>query len=211
MIRCFREANVSKIVSTPAGLDEVLDGVVARMAKEKRRDWRAKIQLARQKMHERMLFAETFCRLGGNVSDLARELRINRNTAMKRLKETEVVLAIERCRARTLAKAQEKTQVTADEMLASLARDLKFDPAKMYDEKGVMKSIHEIDEDTRLALRGLDTDQIRKRGKVIGVSVKAKFPEKTTAREQGMKHFGLYKEDNKQKGESLALTVVFGK
>ncbi len=151
----------------------------------------------------RKLFIEAYCTNGGNGTEAAKAAgfapKSAECTASRLLRDAKVSEAVEARRAEVLAKAQEKTQLTADEVLASLARDIRFDPAKLYDESGALKAIHEMDEDTRLALRGLEVDQIKVEGIAIGHTVKAKFPEKTAAREQGMKHFGLYKEDNAQR------------
>lgn len=89
------------------------------------------------------------------------------------------------------AQALKAARITANDTMASLARDLNFDPARLFDEDGRLKKIHELDPDTRMALRGVDVDD--------DGTLKIKFPEKTAAREQAMKHFGLYERDNKQK------------
>ncbi len=97
----------------------------------------------------------------------------------------------------------DRAKATSDEVIISATRDIRFDPAKLYNEDGSMKRIHELDEDTRLALRGMEVNQITvgkgNEAVVIGYTKKVKFPEKTAAREQLMKHFGLYDLDNSQK------------
>ena len=57
--------------------------------------------------------------------------------------------------------------------------------------KGEPKELWELDEDMRLALRGYKKD--------ANGNVEFKFREKTAAREQAFKHFGLYERDNEQK------------
>lgn len=122
-------------------------------------------------------------------------------------KDVVVRAALESRQGEVLAQAQDQTLLTAKEVLRSGARDLRFDPAKLYyqdgPKKGQIKPIWEMDEDTRLALRGTEVDEIAigngENKAVIGQTVKVKFPEKTAAREQMMKHFGLYEVDNKQK------------
>lgn len=100
-------------------------------------------------------------------------------------------------------RALREAMLTANESVASLARDIKFDPASVFHKDGRPKMVHEIDEPTRVALRGYKVRAITKgtgkKMKVIGYDVEVKFPEKTAAREQAMKHFGLYERDNKQK------------
>jgi phage terminase small subunit len=87
--------------------------------------------------------------------------------------------------------------------MASIARDIRFDPARLVHEDGRPKQLHELDPDTRLALRGFKMEPVKRRAgkgrQVIGYKVEWKFPEKIAAREQAMKHLGLYERDNKQK------------
>lgn len=116
----------------------------------------------------------------GRASDKAAE-RMSHNVA--------VVAEIERRRSEVVAKAQENTQLTVDEVLASLARDIRFDPLKVFKD-GKLVPFDEMDPDTRRAIRGLSYDA---KGQP-----NIKFPEQTAAREQGMKHFGLYEKDNEQ-------------
>jgi hypothetical protein len=40
--------------------------------------------------------------------------------------------------------------------MASLARDIHFDPARLFHEDGRPKQLHELDEPTRVALRGME-------------------------------------------------------
>jgi phage terminase small subunit len=159
----------------------------------------------------RALFVEAFCENGGNATKAAITAGYSRKTARAQgsrlLTGVDVAKAIAERRAAMLVKAQAKTDLTAEEVLRSLARDIRFDPAKLYNEDGSMKAIHELDEDTRLALRGVETlEEFAGRGddrELTGYTKKVKFPEKTAAREQGMKHFGLYEEDNKQQPPTL--------
>ena len=157
------------------------------------------------------LFVEAFVTNSGNATQAAITAGYSEKSARRigtRLStDVHIAAEIEKRRAQALATAQEKTQLTADEVLASLARDIRFDPAKLLNERGAMKPIHEIDEDTRLALRSFEIDEIKVDGCVIGQTVKVKFPEKTSAREQGMKHFGLYEKDNNQQPVATNVSI----
>ena len=160
----------------------------------------------------RVKFIEAYIQNGGNGAEAAIAAGFAANsakvTASRLLTNANLRKEIERRRSEVIEIAQEKTQLTADEVMASLARDLRFDPAKCYDESGGFKDIHDIDLDTRLALRGMEVDQIKSDGAVIGHTVKLKFPEKTSAREQGMKHFGLYKENNEQSKSPIQVAII---
>jgi hypothetical protein len=70
-----------------------------------------------------------------------------------------------------------------------VARVLRFDPARLFHADGTRKELHEIDEPTRLALHvELDGEG----------NVKYRSPDKKAAREQLMKHLGLFEKDNRQ-------------
>jgi phage terminase small subunit len=87
-------------------------------------------------------------------------------------------------------KRLEAARLEADEVILSAARVLRFDPARLFHENGTRKNMHELDEATRLALSGeLDDNG----------ALKLKFPDKNAAREQLMKHLGLFEKDNTQK------------
>lgn len=162
----------------------------------------------------RALFVEAHIANGGNGMEAAKTAGYSPKSAKCKasllLKDPKIAEAIEKRRAEVLAKAQEKTELTAVEVMESLARDLRFDPAKLYDDKRRLKPIPELDEDTRMALRGVEIDEIKigrgENAKAIGNTVKIKFPEKTAAREQGMKRFGLYKLDNEQKPATVLVS-----
>lgn len=96
-------------------------------------------------------------------------------------------------RARVLEAALEKTQRAVDQIMASLARDIRFDPRKLFRADGTLKTVHELDEDTRLALRRYEVREISKGKKVIGHRFNIQFPDKLKACKQAMKYFRLYK------------------
>lgn len=125
------------------------------------------------------------------------------------VKDRKVSELLEARRAEQLA----KSKLTSDEVLQSLARDVRFDPAKLYDKEGNLLPLDQIDEDTRVCIRGVEVfEEFEGRGKekeFIGYTKKVKYPEKTAAREQAMKHFGLYESDNRQKPSlSVAIGVL---
>jgi hypothetical protein len=158
----------------------------------------------------RARFVEAYVANGGHGRDAyktagytSRKPTIMDVEIWKMLQRPDVKTAIEKRNAESLAKAAEATDLTKEEIMRSLARDIRFDPAKMLDERGQLKPLADMDEDTRLALRGMEHyAEFVGRGEdreQRGTTVKVKFPEKTAAREQGMKHFGLYELDNRQK------------
>lgn len=101
-----------------------------------------------------------------------------------------------------LARASEKAGLTAELVLASLARELRFDPADLYDEWGNIKPIHEIPEDARKCLVGMETAQVGSPEAPVMVQ-KVKWVSAANAREQAMKHLGMFEKDNAQKTDPV--------
>ena len=72
----------------------------------------------------------------------------------------------------------------------------------LYNADGSMKKITELADDVALELEGVDIEQVMRRrkgsksDKVVNVTTaKVNFPKKSSARDQAMKHFGLYAKD----------------
>lgn len=177
---------------------------------------------AEDKAAKEAMFVERYCQNGGigakayvQAGFKAKNPNVAAVQANRLLRKPNIGAAIAIRRAQSLEKAQEETDITAKEVLRSGARDIRFDPAKLYytegEKKGQLKPVWELDEATRAALRGMEHDEIAVgRGAermVVGHTSKVKFPEKTAARDQLMKHFGLYEEHNKQQP---AATVSVG-
>ncbi|HNF63329.1 MAG TPA: terminase small subunit [Rhodocyclaceae bacterium] len=97
-----------------------------------------------------------------------------------------------------LAKLAEKAGLSAELVLSSLTRELSFDPADLYDEWGNIKPIHEIPADARKCLVGMETAQVGSPDAPVMVQ-KVKWVNPAQAREQAMKHLGMFEKDNAQK------------
>ena len=89
-----------------------------------------------------------------------------------------------------------------------------FDIAECYTEDGNLKNIHDIPKETRLALAGLESEEIfagRGDDRVfIGHAKKIKSWDKNRALEALEKHFGLYDADNKQKQVPFCMPINLG-
>ena len=151
----------------------------------------------------RKRFAEAYLTNGSNASQAAMAAGYSEKTAYaagsRLLKHVEVSTIIQQRRAE-LAK---KYELTTESVIKSLAQAVHFDPRKMFNEDGSIKAITDLDDDTAAALAGFEVMEEKgsgdDRGKVVGYTKKVKWLDKNTAREQAMKHLGLYLEDNKQK------------
>ncbi len=112
-----------------------------------------------------------------------------------------------------------KYRLTTDHVIKSLSQALHFDPAKLYNEDGSLKKVTDLDEDTRMALAGLEVVEMAGAAKIGGedgvalshvpmFTKKVKWLDKNTVREQAMKHLGMFEKDNKQVGEAIRSIVV---
>lgn len=95
------------------------------------------------------------------------------------------------------AKAAKKVAITAERAVQEATRRALFDVRKMYDEKGQLKPIHELDDETAAAIAGVDHT-----GRII-------FCNKDQNLERLFKHLGLYEKDNQQQVERVV--QVMGK
>ena len=98
------------------------------------------------------LFAEAYIANGGNASEAARSAGYSEKTAhvsgCRLLKDVQV-RAILDDRQAALAN---KYELTAEAIIKSIAQELHFDPADIFNEDGSVKSVGEMDKDTRMAL-----------------------------------------------------------
>lgn len=151
----------------------------------------------------RKLFVEAYITNGGNATQAAISAGFSHHAAgaigHKLLKHAEVSAQLQQRRTE-LAR---KYELTTDNVLRSLAQAVHFDPRKLYNPDGTLRAVHELDEDTAMALSGFEVAEEKgsgdDRGKVVSYTKKVKWLDKNTAREQAMKHLGLFLEDNKQK------------
>lgn len=160
--------------------------------------------------NRRKLFIEAYLTNGGNASQAAIAAGYSPHTAgvtgSRLLKHAEVLAQLQQRRNALLS----KLELTTESALKSLAQAVHFDPRKLYDASGGLKPVHDLDEDTAMALSGFEVTEEKDRGKVVGFTKKVKWLDKNAAREQAMKHLGLYEQDNKQRNplENLPRDVI---
>lgn len=151
----------------------------------------------------RAIFVEAYIANGGNATDAAKTAGYSDKTAYSQgcrlLKHVEVAAAVTK-RAESLAK---KYELTTDLVVKSIVQELTFDPANLYMAGGQLKDITELDEDTRMALTAVEFEQLGSMDAPTFVR-KIKWAAKQGAREQAMKHLGMFEKDNEQKASALA-------
>ena len=148
------------------------------------------------------LFVEAYLSNGGNATDAALAAGYSQGGAAKagyRLSKDVLVLSELRQRQNELAK---KYSLTTEDVIRSISQELHFDPANLFNEDGSIKPITALDEDTRKALVSVETLQLGSDECPVFVK-KLKWAQKSTAREQAMKHLGMFERDNQQKTDPL--------
>ncbi len=173
------------------------------------------VSKAEAKAMKEELFANAYLANGCNAADAYRAAGYkpsNTNVAKveghRMLQSERVQTIIEARRAEALA----ASKLTADEVLQSLAKAVRFDPRKLFNEDGSLKSIHQLDADTADALETFEVVEIANSGegqdggsgsgegkKVRAVTAKVKWLNKNVARDQAMRHFGHFEVDNRQR------------
>lgn len=146
---------------------------------------------------KKKLFVEAYLSNGGNATQAAIAAGYKESNAYKsgyRLTKDAQVIAMLGQRQDYLAKTY---SLTTEDIIKSIAQDLHFDPADMFNEDGSLKRIIDLDEDTRMAIDSFETIQIGSADAPVFIK-KIKRSPKATAREQAMKHLGMFKKDNEQ-------------
>lgn len=157
---------------------------------------------------KKKLFAEAYIANGGNASEAAKSAGYAESSAgvtgCRLLKDAQVRLILDE-RQSALAN---KYELTAEAIIKSIAQELHFDPANLFNEDGSVKSVAEMDADTRMALVSIETLQLGD-PESPAIIRKIKWATKHQAREQAMKHLGMFEKDNGQKAPELNLEVKF--
>jgi phage terminase small subunit len=139
----------------------------------------------------------------GNATAAAKRSGYSERTAEKigseNLSKPEIAKAI----AAKQAKRYAKQDITAERILAELARVAFLDVGKMLNDDGAMKPISELDADTRAAIAGLELSEIRDEdGKPIGTLKKIKIADKLVALDKLARNFGLLQDKLKISGDA---------
>jgi len=123
------------------------------------------------------------------------------------LRESNVKVAVHEAEERALGKAR----LSTERVLRELERAIFADPRKLYDNRGRLKPIQSLDDDTAAAIASLDVDEIvagsGPQRRAIGRTTKVRFVDKLMAIDRAMKHLGLFERDNRQKESNLAIQV----
>ena len=143
----------------------------------------------------RAAFIEAYLSNGANARDAAIQAGFSPASAASQgsrlLKNVNVAQQIDRRRTEIIASLELSTERTIKEV----SRLAFCDPRKIVDEKGRLKLLHEIDDDTAAAISSVEVDK--------DGGIKYKFWDKNSAIEKAAKIQGLYQKDNEQKTDPL--------
>lgn len=139
-------------------------------------------------------FVAAYLTNGGNAKQAAITAGYSARTAEQQgsrlLRHAQVSQAVDKKRA----KIANRLEISAERVLAERARLAFFDPAKLLDNTGRPLPFHEIDEDTRRAIQGLEVVNVGNEDVGIGEVLKFKLADKDKSLTALEKHLGLYKE-----------------
>lgn len=159
-------------------------------------------------------FVEAYFANGGNTGEAARTAgyspRSADNAAWRLMKDAKVLQRI----ADRQATLRESLELNTEGVLRNLAQAVYFDPRKLYKEDGTLKRVIDMDDDTAMALAGIEVVErgvtLIDGGEVTVVpeyTKKVKWLDKNTARDQANKILGHYEKDNTQPAAALASAV----
>lgn len=144
------------------------------------------------------LFVEALLSNDENITKAALAVGFSPKTAASQgsrlLKDVEVQRLLRLRRDETAAKYELNTEM----IVRSIVQELTFDPANLYDEGGNLKKITDLDPDVRMALASVEFEQHGSPDAPVFVR-KVKWAQRQGAREQAMKHLGMFEKDNQQR------------
>lgn len=156
----------------------------------------------------RQRFIEALLSNGENITQAALAAGFSPNSAAQQgsrlLKHVEVQQALNIRRAEVL----DKFKLTTERTYQEIARLAYSDPRKFFNADGSIKPIHELDDDCAAAIAGIDFDEIKADGIVIGHTRKIKQWDKNAALEKAAKILGLFGKDNEQNRPLTRIVVM---
>lgn len=162
----------------------------------------------------RLRFVEAYIANGENATQAAIEVGYSPKTAgaqaSRLLQHVEVKKALPERRA----KLRDEFEMRSSDVIRSLSNAVHFDPRKLFDDAGALKRIVDLDDDTADALTSVEVVEMASGDKSVTIyTKKIRWADKNTARDQAMKHLGLYEKDREQGADAIRtlLGMIDGK
>lgn len=143
------------------------------------------------------LFVEAYIANGHNGKQAAIKAGFSEKTAEQQASRLLRDVKVRDLIAQRTENIAKKYELTSDLVVKSIVQELTFDPANLYQAGGRLKDITELDEDTRMALSSVEFEQLGSQDAPVFVR-KFKWAQRQGAREQAMKHLGMFLKDNEQ-------------
>lgn len=142
---------------------------------------------------KKALFVEAYLSNGGNATEAALAAGYSQGGASKagyRLSNNVQIMSMIGQRQGEVLK---KYQLNTEDVFRSISQELHFNPKRLYNEDGSLKAITELDDDTAMALSGIEFEQHGSPEAPVFVR-KVKWGARSSARDHLMKHLGMFKE-----------------
>lgn len=151
----------------------------------------------------RKLFVEAYLSNGGNATEAAKTAGFSSKTARFQTSRLLTDVNIQTAIAARAEAVADKYSLNAEMVAKSIVQEINFNPKKLYNDDGTLKAITELDDDVASCLAGVEFAQLGSPDAPVFVR-KYKWAAKAPAREQAMKHLGMFEKDNEQKVGVLA-------
>jgi phage terminase small subunit len=119
-----------------------------------------------------------------------------------------VAAEIERLEAELIQRMRERLGLSLERILQSIARSALYDPRKLFHADGRPKDITELDDDTAMAIEGIEVVETYagtgEERVFTGYVKKYKLARRSAAQDMLMKHLGGYKADDDSNGAGAA-------
>ncbi|MGE0797298.1 MAG: terminase small subunit [Lautropia sp.] len=125
------------------------------------------------------------------------------SSAGKRARQILARPHVARAVAAAMQERADRTYITADATLRQLARQMFFDPRRMFDDAGRPLPIPDLPDDLAMAIQSFKYTRDSLDGHVISDTYEVKFCDRNRSAELAMRHLGLFEKDNGQRGGAL--------
>lgn len=153
------------------------------------------------------LFVEAFIGNGGNATQAAIAAGYSEKTAHSQGPRLLEHVEVRRLLAERQAVLRSTLEISTESVLRGLAQQSFFDVRRLFNADGSPKDISELDDDTAMAIAGLEVlEQWEGQGEkrqFVGYVKKYKLPNKGDNLERLARYLGLFERDNAQKSMGM--------
>lgn len=159
-------------------------------------------------LRERLFVEEYIATQNGTQSAIKAGYSKDYNTAAQKASQLLRKPKIKRLIKKALDRIWRKSAFKTEEVLERVKEISDVDVGKCFDKRGALKSLKNIPLHVRRAISSIETEEITRKGIVVGVVRKIKFWDKTKALEMSGKHLKLWEDGNKAPPVNQSVVVV---